>query len=137
MSYKSSEKELANKKAYYESNKIVILAKTKAYYAKNREAMCQKAANYSLKIKYWPHLTPTEARAEFNRMYTEQGGVCAICFQPETKRDVQRGKVTDLAVDHCSKTKKVRGLLCFVCNTNLGRFERNMESINNYLKKAA
>lgn len=41
----------------------------------------------------------------------EQGGVCAICWQPPvTKR---------LAVDHDHRTGQVRGLLCSRCNHDL------------------
>ena len=43
---------------------------------------------------------------EYNRLYEEQDGACAICAK-------QHGK---LRVDHCHKTGKIRGLLCPRCN---------------------
>lgn len=66
---------------------------------------------------------------EYNEMFLKQNGVCAIC---SGKPDTQWKK---LAVDHCHKTGKVRGLLCMVCNTMLGRFEKNKERIMEYLVK--
>jgi broad specificity phosphatase PhoE len=50
---------------------------------------------------------------DYNRLLEEQGGVCAIC-----KRAPSTNRV--LAVDHCHKTLKVRGLLCINCNRILG-----------------
>jgi hypothetical protein len=45
---------------------------------------------------------------EYNDLFTQQGGVCAICGKPPTKYR--------LAVDHCHKTGQIRGLLCAKCN---------------------
>lgn len=45
----------------------------------------------------------------------KQGGVCAIC-----KKKCSSGRA--LAIDHCHKTNKVRGLLCTRCNRGLGFF---------------
>lgn len=33
-----------------------------------------------------------------------------------------RGKIRKLAVGHCHKTDKVRGLLCMSCNQGVGKF---------------
>lgn len=49
-------------------------------------------------------------------MFLEQNDKCAICLDK-----------TKLNVDHCHKTKKVRGLLCFNCNIALGKFKDNPE----------
>jgi hypothetical protein len=45
------------------------------------------------------------------QMRAEQGDACAICREPFT--EVPR-------VDHCHATKKVRGLLCHLCNAGIG-----------------
>jgi hypothetical protein len=74
--------------------------------------------------------------AEYQRMFVEQKGVCAICGKPETM--IGHGKVKWLAVDHDHTTGKVRGLLCAHCNQAIGKFEENievMESAIRYLKK--
>ena len=54
---------------------------------------------------------------EYNQMFIEQNGCCAICekHQSEFKRA--------LAVDHDHKTGEVRALLCLACNTKLHVFE--------------
>ena len=53
-------------------------------------------------------------------MYEAQGGVCAICHQPETttSRNVERVKM--LSIDHDHETSKIRGLLCNNCNRAIG-----------------
>lgn len=57
-------------------------------------------------------------------MEEEQGGVCAICGNPETDKRNHR-----LAVDHCHETDKIRGLLCKSCNIGLGMFKDNTNNL--------
>ena len=57
---------------------------------------------------------------EYEAMLEAQGGLCAICEQPETSK--RGGVVRRLAVDHCHETGEVRGLLCNNCNRALGMF---------------
>ena len=58
----------------------------------------------------------------YQEMLREQGGVCAICAQPERTADGLSGKPKDLAVDHDHATGAVRALLCSACNTAIGLF---------------
>ena len=51
--------------------------------------------------------------ADYAAMLEQQGGKCAICGKPEPEHK-------KLDVDHCHKTKVVRGLLCTSCNRVLG-----------------
>lgn len=53
---------------------------------------------------------------EYEVILSKQSGVCAICGGV-----CQSGK--RLAVDHCHKTDKVRGLLCAKCNLGIGLFD--------------
>jgi len=68
--------------------------------------------DYNRKRSLWDKFKIT--LEDYQYMYDEQGGVCAICGTNEDKRM--------LAVDHCHETGKVRGLLCTCCNTGLGKF---------------
>ncbi len=52
-------------------------------------------------------------------MLFEQGGGCAICHGPQ----IATGRAFD--IDHNHITKQVRGLLCNLCNTAIGKFEEN------------
>lgn len=56
---------------------------------------------------------------EYNQMFEEQNGCCAICETHQSKL-----KQT-LCVDHCHQTKKVRKLLCSNCNRGIGMFQDN------------
>lgn len=58
----------------------------------------------------------------YQEMLREQGGVCAICAQPERAPDKASGKTKDLAIDHDHATGKIRALLCSNCNRGLGLF---------------
>ena len=61
---------------------------------------------------------------EFEKMAAAQGGVCAICGKPPYG-DHENPRKTRLSVDHDHETRKVRGLLCDVCNVGLGHFKDN------------
>ncbi len=73
---------------------------------------------------------------DYNRMLTEQDGKCGICGREETR--IANGKGTRLSVDHCHQTNKVRGLLCFACNSTLGKYDDKIDFLKamiNYLDK--
>lgn len=53
-----------------------------------------------------------------------QEGGCAICGSPPDAGDPIHPR---LAIDHCHQTGKARGLLCFLCNSALGRFDDKPE----------
>lgn len=52
---------------------------------------------------------------QFRAMWLAQGGVCAICRQPER---TERNRL--LTIDHDHETGQVRALLCSQCNRAIG-----------------
>lgn len=63
------------------------------------------------------------APGQYAEMLAAQDGRCAICRkQPRRRR---------LAVDHDHFTGKPRGLLCYLCNKNLGQYETARETALN------
>ncbi len=85
------------------------------------------------KAKYRPRKRAHRLRSEFglslaeyDQMFEMQDGNCKICGLPEINKR--------LAVDHCHKTDKIRGLLCGRCNTTLGRVEENTETLWNMIE---
>ena len=56
---------------------------------------------------------------QYNNLFYEQGGVCAICGCIETVT-TQNGEVRRLCIDHNHNSKIVRGLLCQACNIAIG-----------------
>ena len=92
--------------------------KCKSCYNSNRvrhdyEHKCNRLRPYGLKPE------------DYDRMFEEQVGVCAIC-----------GEESDgvLSVDHCHKTKKVRGLLCKHCNFGIGHFMDDKDRLHRAIK---
>jgi hypothetical protein len=70
------------------------------------------------------------SREDYDRMFSEQKGLCAICKNPP---DGDK----PLNVDHCHSTGKVRKLLCTKCNFGLGYFRDNISFLDaaaEYLK---
>jgi hypothetical protein len=73
---------------------------------------------------------------QYEKLFEEHKGLCAICNKP-SQRVNKNGELKRLAVDHDHKTGKVRGLLCFDCNTGLGKFGDDVEMLSkalSYLK---
>lgn len=62
---------------------------------------------------------------QYENMLISQNYVCFICKNPETGRSSSGNNIKYLAVDHCHKTGKVRGLLCSECNRALAGFKDN------------
>jgi Recombination endonuclease VII len=68
---------------------------------------------------------------QYNQMLADQNHKCAICGNED---EVEGRK---LAIDHCHKTGKVRGLLCGKCNRGLGLFYDNLELLQNAISYLA
>ena len=63
------------------------------------------------------------AKSDYEAMLLEQQNQCKICGKlgnPSKARE-------KLFVDHCHKTKKVRGLLCRGCNSAIGHMNDNVD----------
>jgi len=74
---------------------------------------------------------------QYEAMHEAQGGLCAICRQPEASLHPKTGKPKTLSVDHCHKTGKVRGLLCHICNFCIGAAQEDINRLQaaiDYLK---
>lgn len=101
---------------------------------------CNTVYQWQLRLKLY-NLT----EEQYWGLYNKQGGVCAICKQPETYI-TKLGEVQKLHIDHdhkCCPERAVscgnciRGLLCQRCNLFLGRVEDSEDlllSMIDYLK---
>jgi len=69
---------------------------------------------------------------QYNQLLTIQNNTCAICKIAET--EIKHGRNTYLAVDHCHISGKVRGLLCYKCNSLLGFVNDKIETLKNAIK---
>jgi hypothetical protein len=76
-----------------------------------------KTKRRKMKLQHNYKLTPEQ----YDKMFTDQNGVCALCSKPESAVS-NNGRIKNLCVDHCHKTNKIRGLLCNWCNRGLGLF---------------
>lgn len=104
-----------NRKAYYKQWREKNPDKVKAYYKHYHEQNVSKVRlkNRMVKLKKNFNITIEQ----YDELEKRQKGVCAICGRKEISKR--------LAVDHCHKIGKIRGLLCKNCNTGLGLFNDN------------
>lgn len=103
--HKDSEK--ASKARWRENNRDRIHQHALTY----RKAHPYSTRARDLRNKY--NLTPKQ----YDDMLELQNNQCAICGKSPMENKKR------LSVDHCHKTKRVRGLLCYRCNTGLASFK--------------
>lgn len=111
---------------YIKENKEHVKNKHKEYWDRNKD----KSKNNALYRKYGISLS------DYQKMFAEQLGVCAICYQAEvaTINNIRK----TLSVDHNHTTGKIRGLLCYRCNSALGLLKEDEKLIMStlfYIKK--
>lgn len=118
--------EWAYRRDRYKIHKDKIRSKAKQQYNSDEKYRI-KRRNEGLRKLYGITLN------EYNLMLKEQQGKCLICEKHESELSKKR-----LYVDHDHITKKIRGLLCNLCNVGLGAFSENssiLEKAISYLKK--
>jgi hypothetical protein len=113
------EKAAAARKKNYAKNPKAAMAAQKRWQKRNPEQWAAIQRNNKLRRTYGITLE------DYDRMFEEQQGRCGICSSEENN-----SKNTEhFYVDHCHATGIVRGLLCSGCNTGLGNFKDNEESL--------
>lgn len=89
--------------------------------------MCKPCAKYAARNRELRRYYGM-SRGDYNEMFSNQNGCCALCGTHQSQ--VAR----TLAVDHCHKTKKIRKLLCHLCNNGLGNFKENIQVMEKAIK---
>lgn len=67
----------------------------------------------------------------YYEMQKKQDNKCAICNLEETRQSRTKGKICQLAIDHCHETGKIRALLCHSCNVAIGSFKDDIQLLKN------
>jgi len=86
----------------------------------------EQRRKWQLKAKYGVSLE------DYAVLANEQDNKCKICGAGHDK-----GQAGFLVVDHCHTTGRVRGLLCSNCNSALGLFRDEEESLKNAIRYLA
>ena len=69
----------------------------------------------------------------YDQQFIHQRGCCAICDKAETALDAL-GRIKWLSVDHNHATGELRGLLCYKCNTGLGKLNDSIKVLESAIK---
>lgn len=91
---------------------------------------CMKIGHKNHDLKKIYNLT----EEQYSSLLKQQKMVCAICKKGEEHKNHITKKYICLAVDHCHKTQKIRGLLCRSCNLMLGNSKDNIETLETAIK---
>jgi len=117
------------------------------YRIKNREKINTKKREYRLLHKgerkeesrrQWLKRCYSMTQEDYDIKFRNQNGCCAICKNIETTIHGFTKNNQSLAVDHCHKSGKIRGLLCRNCNTAIGLLNEDislLEKAKEYLGK--
>jgi hypothetical protein len=116
---KKHEAKLRHRKTYREKNKKDIQERERI---RARIDRAQKPDAYRKKNRDWYRMKHYGISAEeVDALFLSQGSRCAICQSPEPTG------TRNWHVDHCHKTKKIRGILCQNCNWCLGYAKEDPE----------
>lgn len=114
---------------YRAENKERIAAQRKEYcanyYKENKDKISKHRKTYKREYDLKRNFGLTVS--EYDAMLEAQKGCCAICATPQSLLPIR------LAVDHCHKTGKIRGLLCNPCNKGIGNLKDDKQVILNAL----
>lgn len=100
---------------YYAANKDEVNRKRKI----ERAADPEKAWGIMIKSRYGV------TSEQYHEVLEAQGGGCGICGRPTADRKGQNR----LHVDHDHLSGNFRGLLCARCNTALGKFDDDVDTL--------
>jgi len=114
------------RRQHYIKNKKQVLEYQNQYYTDHKEERQEYSKQYHLdnveeKKEYKLEVRYSITQEQYNKMFADQNGCCAICGKH------QSNYIKALHVDHDHYTGATRELLCVVCNVYLGRIE-NPES---------
>lgn len=112
------EKVSASKKAYIERNKELVASRNKKYRNKNKDRI--KIVERERKLKNNYGITTKD----YDNLVKQQNHCCLICEKYSEK----------LVVDHNHDTGKVRGLLCYQCNSAFGLIYEDINILVNMIK---
>ena len=125
------EKKRANSKAYRDANSKQAKERSASWRRNNPER------SKSAALSWYRNNTSKVRDTKLKRTYgigqldylallLKQNYKCAICGTLDSKCHSGR-----FHIDHCHKTKKIRGLLCTTCNTALGKFHDSTQLLQN------
>jgi hypothetical protein len=126
MPYKDPVKAKEYAESYRAKNKGKQAYHNKRFREQNKELIKQYSVNYYLSKRFDKYGITQE---QFTLNLMAQENKCAIC-------NISFSDLVRTYVDHCHTTGKIRGIICFHCNTGLGHFKDNitlLEKARKYL----
>ena len=74
-----------------------------------------------IRMNQWKKMGLSVTRDQYNKLYSFQGGKCAICDRHESILS------NSLCLDHNHYNNQIRALLCTRCNVMIGNAEDNIQ----------
>lgn len=119
----------------YKNNYILTQEQKDRYSQKAKDNYIQNKEQLIQKSREWRRMNPNHNRKrrlenlglsleDYDRIIKEQNNKCTICKNQFTTEFQRRPNI-----DHCHKSGKFRSILCHKCNTALGLFDDNIQSL--------
>ena len=109
---------------YAANNKEALRESRQRFVERNREIVSERWRRDDLKRNYGMTIE------EWDALYEEQGGKCAICHIPACPSGRR------FAVDHDHESGVIRGLLCVRCNAAIGHIENTKQDLDDWVESA-
>lgn len=139
MPYRDLEKRRAAAKRYYREHRDERLKYARDHYEPTPRAAGLSVTDNAAYQRAWAANNPEKARAHARKYYLKtyglteekyqeilaaQGGICALCSKDDPDAVGRK-----LHIDHDHQTGRVRGLLCSMHNTGLGKLGDSIEGL--------
>jgi len=128
-----------DRRIYRCNNVGLILKRRRIYREKNKKEIDRRSyewrKGYFKKFPYKPYEYRIKSEygispEEFYGFIISQENKCFTCG----KYFNHDGKKTNFGIDHCHSTGRVRGLLCFHCNSAIGMVRENLTTLENMIR---
>ncbi len=120
---------------YREKNLVMLREKNRVNMAARRADPEQRSKLVASQRRTYYRVKYGMEFIDIEQLWLEQDCKCALCSKQAPAPHHAVGKASArLCVDHCHYTATVRGLLCYDCNTSLGKLGDTPDALRRVLE---
>ena len=122
-----------SQRRWRERNRESLLEKNKLRMRERRADPAQRSMMSKGKRDWYFRTKYGLELEDIQQMWEERGGKCDLCECVKPAPHHEGPAYHKLVIDHCHDTERIRGMLCYKCNTALGQLGDTAEAIDRVL----